>query len=134
MKTLTRPQSSRTSIGSDPTPYRHLATGLRTTEPHFMGWTYDPRPEFTHRPVMPNAILAGFRNDWDAVSGFGDIDLGEFAEEVHARLLSISETPGELFALRVIERLAAILPRPIAEARAKCDAYKASRSAWASLA
>lgn len=136
------PQASIRSIGIDPAPYRHLASGQRTAEPHFMGWTYDPRPEFTHVPVHTNVLLAAFRDDWDAVMSEGNLDLGEFAEEVGGRLCAmVDEAYDEhsadvsdeyeaahveaLFAVRVIGRIARVFPRPLADAQAIADANKA---------
>lgn len=112
------PQSSIRSFGIDPEPYLEITTGERSSRPHYVGWSYMPRPEFTHTPLHPNRALIEFREAWDEEQSAGNLDLGEFAES-YARLVK------DRFARRVIRRIAVVMPRPLAERAAACERQRA---------
>jgi hypothetical protein len=120
--TATLPLSSHQSIGSDPMPYLDLMTGERSERDSFRRATaHRPRPQFTHTPAAPSALLIAFRDEWESPEVNGAFDLGEYAEQ---RLSSIPDdgTRETRMVRRVLSLCATVLPRHYAEFEAKRDA------------
>lgn len=129
METTTAPLplSSRRSIGSDPLPYLDLMTGERSERDSFRRATaHRPRPQFTHVPAAPSAVLCAFREEWESPEVNEAYDLGEYAER---RLASIPDdgTRETRMARRVLSLCASVLPRPYAEFEAKRDVLVGGR-------
>lgn len=108
------PLASIRYSGEDPQPYE-LIDGSRRATPTFReACAYKPRPEFTHVPVSPSALLCAFRDEYMAAEVNGSYDLGEWAEKRLGEHLAVATREARLFR-RFLALCANVLPRPYAE-------------------